>query len=172
MSNLPPVESLKFKTFSTPGNNYSISLPDGWNSALSDSSDVIELNISPEPIKKIRDPYYTGVHLSLNLNMDKHWGKSSPDEILDFWKGSVASNIKEYYTYKEYTEKYFTRFGCQGLMTNIQIQITEQSVPLVLYEYVLSKDNVLFFAYFQAPVTDFVYYQHIFDKAIESLILK
>jgi hypothetical protein len=51
------------------------------------------------------------------------------------------------------------------------IQLTEQSVPLVLYEYVLSKENTLFFAYFQAPVTDFDYYQKVFEKAIESLIL-
>ncbi|TAL68948.1 MAG: tetratricopeptide repeat protein [Bacteroidetes bacterium] len=167
----PPVESLKYKKFTAPDSSFSISLPDGWNVALSDSVDVIELNVSPEPIKTIRDPYFVGVHLSLNLNMYKHWGKTSPDEIMDFWKGSVSTNIKDYYGYKKYTEKYFSRFDCQGLMTNIQIQITEKSVPLVLYEYALAKDNVLFFAYFQAPVSDFAYYQNIFDKAIESLIL-
>ncbi|MBI5326465.1 MAG: tetratricopeptide repeat protein, partial [Ignavibacteriae bacterium] len=171
-SSLPPVENLKFKTFAPPSNIFSISLPDGWNYALSDSGDVIEINITPEPIKTIKDPYYSGVHLSLNLNMDKHWGKSGPDDIMDFWKGSVASNVKEYYGYRQFTEKYFTRFGYQGLMTNIQIQLTEKSVPLVLYEYALTKENTLFFAYFQAPVTDFAYYQKIFDKAIESLIVK
>ncbi len=172
LKSFPPVDSLKYKTFTAKDSSFSIELPEDWLCIEKDTVDLIDMVISPEKINKVTDKYYTGVHLSLNLNMNKHWKVSDPDDILDFWKGSVTANAKEYYGYRPFSEKRFPRNGYKGLLTNIQIQFTEKSIPLVLYEYVLAKQDILFFGYFQAPVTDFSYYQKIFDKAIKSFKIK
>jgi tetratricopeptide (TPR) repeat protein len=172
LKTFPPVDSLNFKTYEAGDSSFSIDLPEGWSCVEQDSTDLIDMVISPEKVNKVTDSYYTGVHLSLNLNMKKHWKVSDPDEILDFWKGSVAANEKEYYGLRRYTEKRFPKNGYKGILTNIQIQFTEKSIPLVLYEYALAKEDVLFFGYFQSPVSDFAYYQKIFDKAIKSFKIK
>jgi tetratricopeptide (TPR) repeat protein len=169
----PDLNSLHFVTYVADGGEYAINMPDNWLKFVNNTDDVKEMIITHDSIESFEEPYAVGIKLSFNKNMFKNFKVKTVDDIMQFWKDSDDLNAKDYFDYRRMEETYFTRKnGYKGIQRTIQIHIKKEMIPLVLYEYAVAKEDVLFYAYFQAPVSEWGYYKQIFDKAIKSLAIK
>jgi tetratricopeptide (TPR) repeat protein len=169
----PAIETLEFVTYVSDKGDFSINLPKNWLKFTYSAEDINDLIISHDSIKSMDEPYAIGVKLSLNKNMFEHYKVKGISEILNFWSDNNDLNTKEYFDYRRMEEKHFGRKdGFSGYQRTIQIQVKKEMLPLILYEYIVAKDGILFWGYFQAPVTEWDYYKPIFDKAIKSIAIK
>lgn len=168
----PLIETIKFAKFSAPKNCMTIEMPKNWHKTSSTDGDIIELLITQEEVKDIKDYYSVGVRLSYNKNMSKVIKVENEAELLEFWKGSVVQNANEYHRYDIYTTTTIRIGAFSGVLNKVALQVTPDSMPLRLYELGLVHGDTLIFGYFQSPEVQFGYYKKIFDKAIKSLKVK
>jgi tetratricopeptide (TPR) repeat protein len=167
-----PYENLTFKRYEDPQKLTSIELPEGWFYTIEESTDYIDIVISPEKISKVSDYFSAGVKISYNKNMMKQYKISQPDSLIDFWKGSINKNIEEYHLYKPLSQKMFKRLGFSCHTNKVTVKVTKESPTLKMYETAYAKDDNLIYLYLQSLEQQFSYYEKIFDKALESLIIK
>jgi tetratricopeptide (TPR) repeat protein len=169
-----PEESgdIKYKRFVSKMGEISIELPENWHKADKIDDDVTSMLVSKDSVASVRDYFQVGVNISLNKNMQEKYGVSTADELMEFWKGSSSQNSLDYTQYDVFTQKLFKKTGWNALLNKVDIQITPQSPVLTIFELVLTKENTIFYAYFQAPKTHFNFYEEIFDRAIKSVEVK
>ena len=167
-----PFDKITFKRFEDKDKLVSIELPQNWNMVIDETPDYLDIVLTPENVKKIDDFYLTGVKVSYNKNMMKNYGVSSPDSLLDFWKGSLNKNVEEYHTYKPISQKTYPRNGFKAHTNKIIMKVSKESPTLKMYESDYAKEDNLIYLYLQAPEQQFTYYEKIFDKALETLIVR
>jgi tetratricopeptide (TPR) repeat protein len=172
-SNLyPPIDSLKFKTFTPGGGEFSLVLPETWHSIEKYDQDFIEYIISPEEINNDSSAFSTGVTITMHFNMQRQYGVSQPNELLEFWEGSLVKSAQDYKAYEIISKKIFHKGPWSGQMHKTRLEFKEFVPPLRMYEVGLAQGDTLIVFYFQSIENEFSYYSKIFDKAIDSIILK
>mgnify|MGYP000992930033 CR=1 FL=1 len=167
-----PIDSLTFIKYSDPSEEISINLPDNWHKVIDVEDNSSTMIISLERIEKESDYYSVGVRLTIEKKMNERYNVSNSADILNFWEGSLQQNSSEYHQYNIFSKKIFSKYGYSGYLNKVSIQATKESFPVRMYELALAKEGILIYGFFQAPEPVFAYYQQIFDKAIESLVLK
>ena len=169
----PSVDSIKLTTYKSKSGEFSIDLPEGWNIIDTLTDKFYEIYITPNKMKNVNDYYTVGVKLSLNKYISKFY--DTPKEanaLLEFWKQSSRANAKDYYYYTVLNEKVFPKRGEYYTAQNhIQFQQKTDSPQLELYEYVMTKDDLIFYSYYQSLSSEWGFYQALFDKAIKTLKL-
>ncbi len=167
-----PIDEIKFKTIKTKNGEVSIKIPSYWHYITDVNRDEIKLVATPEKIENTSSPYSIGITLSYNKDMDENFGVSNPAELEDFWRASAIKNSENYSRY-EYLMTQNRKEGVYNVVVNqTRLQFTPEFPIYQLYELVYTKENTLFYGYFQCPEREFLYYQQIFDESIESLKLK
>lgn len=164
-----PIEEINFVKITDSLGVFSVEVPSHWKLFHKVAKNYDEVLITPENIKSDTDFYSVGVRLSYNKNMSKLYGVQTTGEILDFWRGSVEKNSKEYNYYRYLQQKLFTRGEYTGNMYETLVQYWQNSPTYQCYELALAKEDTLFFAFFQAPANQFSYFRLIFDRIINSL---
>ena len=166
-----PEESgdIKYKKFVSGMGEISIELPANWHKVDEIGENTTNMIVSKDSISSMNDMFTVGVNMSLNKNMGELYGVSDPVALLDFWKGSSGQNAQDYAVYDIFSQKMFPREGWEALLNQSQIQVRPDMPLLTVYELVLTREDILFYAYLQAPATHFVFYEDIFEKAIESI---
>lgn len=168
----PSINKLKFVTYKDSSGLISLDLPEGWHVNESDKEDNIDIIISIDSLPAHNSPYSTGVSISYNKNMEKNYKVFSPEKLLEFWESSAGMNAEDYYKYNLFSRS-SKKFGeYVGYINKVMVQPKETSLPMRAYEVVLAKNNVLFYAYFQSLENEFAYYEQIYEKSINSLVLK
>jgi len=163
---------INYKRFVSKMGEISIELPSNWHKIDKLTDDLTMMLIAKDSIISFKDYFQVGVNMSLNKNMGQKYGVSNPDELTEFWKGSSAQNSLDYAVYDIYSQRLFKKAGWNALLNKVDIQVSQDTPVLALFELVLTKEDVLFYAYFQAPKAHFVFYDEIFNRAIESLEVK
>lgn len=166
------IDSIKFVKYADRLSRIEIMLPEGWSFFEHHETDVDEIIISSDKIESFDQPYSVGVRIVLNRNMDTLYKVSEPDAILDFWRGSTMQNAQDYFRYEILSAKNYNRGEYKVLLNKTVLQIQKDFYPVKLYELVMAKKAFICYSYFQSPEVQFGYYQKIFDKAIESFIIK
>lgn len=168
----PEFETLTFKKFDDDKNELSIELPDTWNRHCESHQDLTEFFVTLEKIQKMDDFYSVGIRMSMNRNMSKNYNLPPGTDLEEFWQASALENTKDYAAYRIFLKKTMRINGYEGSLNKILIKVSEESVPIRMYEIVLTKNDDLFFAYFQAPEVQWGYFEKIFDKALKTLYIK
>lgn len=164
-------EKIKYKDFNDSLGTFSLKVPENWYIIEKNYLDYNEVIITPEKIKSDSDYYAVGIRLSFNRNMFKNYNVKTPDDIINFWRGSMEKNSKDYSYYQYIQQKLFTKGGYTGRLFETLVQINPNTTTLRFYELALSKEDALFFAFFQAPSNQFEFFRKVFDKVIESIYL-
>lgn len=167
-----PIDEIKFKTFRDKNSEVSLDLPEDWHQRHVKSTSASNMIVSLEKLTDDNSTFTVGVTTSMNKNMKEKYDVKNKDEALNFWKGSQAKNSESYYVYDILMAKTLQRGGYSGFMHQVRLQPTQDALPLMMYEVVFAKDDNLFYAYFQSPEMQFKYYDRIFKKAIETIIIK
>ncbi len=167
-----PIDSLKFVPYSERSGQISLLMPENWHTQEIHDANSDELIITFDRLTSPYDNYSVGIKLSITKNMDSLYKVKEPVALLDFWKGSTAKNSEEYFKYDIMSQKTIKRGDYIGSLNKTRLQVKQDYYPLKIIEVVLAKTDVIFYAYFQAPEVQFGYYEKIFEKAIESLIVK
>ncbi len=169
---LPPFETLKFKTFTNKTKDFSIDLPSNWKLIdLPNQNESIQFIITPEDIDPASSSMLVGVTVGITKNMNKYYPVKNESEILDFWKGSLDESNKGYLNYEVKWQRHRLWFGHGSILNESYLQVGENFIPFILYEYAIAYGNNLIFLYMQAPDFTFEYYRKIFDKALETIKL-
>lgn len=168
----PPIETIKFTTFTDERNVYSIQLPEHWHKFTTADKLSSDLYVTLEKIQKNTDPYSVGVRLSMNRNLRQQYNIPQDVSLISFWEASAVENTKDYVTYRIFTRKTHNINGYDGFLNKTLIKVNKESVPIRMYEIILTKGDDLFYGYFQAPEVQFAYFEKIFDKALKSLYIK
>ncbi len=166
-----PIEEVQYIQLIDSLQSFKVDVPSHWKIFLKIGENYSEIILTPENIKSDTDFYSVGVRLSFNSNMSKIYNVKTSGEILDFWRGSVEKNSKDYFYYRYIQQKLFTKGEYTGNLYETLVQFLPNSPTYQIYELALAKDDFLFFAFFQAPSNQFSYFRLIFDKIIESLHL-
>lgn len=167
----PLFEELKFVRYKAENDDYSFELPTGWHKHTLNRDGENRMLITPENVKDINSPYYTGISITMIRDMQSKYGVTGDQPMYDFWRASVMKNAEDYAVYniiqtkKRMLGQYFMH------LTQVTLQYSPDMIPLTMYEVTFTKDNELIFAYFQSPEQQFTYYQKIFDEAIKSIII-
>jgi tetratricopeptide (TPR) repeat protein len=164
-----PIEEITYNEVTDTLHSFKLAVPSHWKVLQKMGNDYSEMVITPENIKSDTDYYSIGIKLSFNRNMSSLYNVKTSGEILEFWRGSVEKNSKDYYFYKYLQQKLFTRGDYTGNLYETLVQYWDNSPVFQSYELALAKDDVLFFGFFQSPANQFSYFRLIFDKIIESL---
>ena len=106
--------------------------------------------------------------MSYNGKMGELYKVSSRDSLLEFWEGSMGKNAEQYYSYRVESRKKFARVGRHGRLNKSIVQFTATSYPIYFYEFAMAEKNIIFYAFFQAPLKQIDYFKEIFDKIIDS----
>ncbi len=168
----PPIESIKFTTYTDERNVYSIQLPENWHKLTNADKLSSDLYVTLEKINKNTEPYSVGVRLSMNRNLRQHYNIPQDVSLISFWEASAVENTKNYANYRIFTRKTHNINGYDGFLNKTLIKVTKESIPIRMYEIILTKGDDLFYGYFQAPEVQFAYFEKIFDKAIKTLQIK
>ncbi len=163
---------IKYRRYVSTMGEISIELPDNWHKTDQITEDQTAMLVAKDSVVSTRDYFQVGVNMSLNKNMGKNYGVSSPIELTEFWKGSSSQNAMDYAVYDIFSQRLYKKSGWDALLNKVEIQVNQQMPVLSVYELVLTKEDVLFYAYFQAPKAHFSFYSEIFEHAIESIELK
>jgi tetratricopeptide (TPR) repeat protein len=163
---------IKYKRFVSKMGEISIELPENWHKIDKIDDDLTLMLISKDTIVTFQDYFQVGVNMSLNKNMGEKYGVRTPDQLTEFWKGSAAQNALDYAEYDIFSQRLYKKAGWNALLNKVDIKVSSDSPMLSLFELVLTKEDVLFYAYFQAPKAHFGFYEEIFNRAIESLEVK
>lgn len=164
-----PHDQLIYIEKTDSSNTFKFLMPSHWNIKEYSSEFSNEVVISPEKIENINTPFNTGIRMSYNKNMWENYKVSSPDSLLEFWHGSIIQNSQSYHEYNIKSKKQISRALKRGQINTSIVQFSKDSYPVQFIEYAQVKQNVLFFAFLQAPVVQLDYFQDIFDKIVESL---
>ncbi|MCX7908488.1 MAG: tetratricopeptide repeat protein [Ignavibacteria bacterium] len=166
-----PIEEITFVEITDSLGTFKVLVPSHWKIFQKFNNDYSEIVITPENIKSDTDYYSVGLKLSFNRNMSKLYNVRTPGEILEFWRGSIEKNAQEYYFYKYLQQKLFTRGEYSGNLYETLVQYWQNSIPFQCYELALTKEDALFFGFFQAPANQFSHFRLIFDKILNSIVL-
>ncbi len=165
----PPIEEIKFKTFTSQSGSISVDLPASWHVTYTETEDESGMIISIEKVKTESDQMTVGVTMSLQKNMGKRYGVKTEQDIMEFWKSSILTNAEDYFRYQMFKTKSSVRGGWGSTLNTTLLQFSEEYYPFKMYEQILVKPNTLFYAYYQSPERQWGYYKKFFDKAIKSL---
>lgn len=151
---------------------YSLEVPNHWDVKL-ESKDNEESMIITVPQKDANARFQTVViTLSYNFDMEKNYGVGNEDELISFWQQSQIKNTNGYKSYDLVSQKQFMLNGWKALNFLTQSQRNENTYKLIMYELVSTKQDQLFYGYFQSAAEDFKYYQPIFDMMMKSIVIK
>ncbi|MCO5251031.1 MAG: tetratricopeptide repeat protein [Candidatus Kapabacteria bacterium] len=166
----PPVEDLKFVTYSNAAKDFFMDLPEGWNLIESDTAGgMINFFITPENITLESEAMLIGVTVGIMKNMSSKYDVQNESDILDFWKGSLDYSNEDM---KEYTIQWqrHQQLHDHGTILNLStVQVDENYLRFNMYEYAIAWGNNLIFVYFQAPEDTFGYYRKIYDIALKTI---
>ena len=167
-----PIDSLKFKTFTNATKEFFIDLPDNWNLYEMPSEDgLIQFIITPEVFDADGSAMLVGVTVGIMKQMSKKFPVRNEPEILDFWKGSLDESNKDFLKYDVIWQKHMQWNNHPTILNQSFLQVGENFMPYLLYEYAIAYGNNLIYAYFQSPEFNFDYYKQIYDIAIKSIKL-
>lgn len=166
-----PKDKLKYTTYKTKNGEISVKLPEGWFAFESREGDDLKFNISMKNDRNL-NPGVGNVIMVLSKNMNKRYGESDPQRILGFWKGSMEKNSMDYERYDILTSKAFTHHGKFAQLNETIVQINAQSTLMYNYELGIADNDKFLYAYFQCPNRQVDYFQDIFYKATQSVVVK
>ncbi|MBX3042665.1 MAG: tetratricopeptide repeat protein [Candidatus Kapabacteria bacterium] len=168
-----PLENLNFKQFASPDGSFSIELPDNWKLIQMpvESSDRVEFLLTPENINPQSEGMVVGVTAGIIKNLSKSIPVSTEPDILEFWKGSMDQSNEDMLIYKVYWQRHLQLKGHATILNRTTIQATENHMAFGMLEYVIAWGDNLIYLYFQAPETNFDYFEKIFEKSYNSLLI-
>jgi tetratricopeptide (TPR) repeat protein len=166
-----PLDKIEYIQTSDSSNSFSFLIPKHWYKKENHTEFSDDVVISPEKLKDFNSPYSIGIRMSYNGNMGKQFNISNRDSLLEFWEGSMGKNAEKYFSYRIESRKKFARVGRHGRLNKSIVQFTETSYPLYFYEFALAERNIIFYAFFQAPLKQIDYFEKIFDKIVDSIRL-
>lgn len=167
-----PVDSLNFKTFTNKTGDISLDLPDNWNFIeLPEQEGMVNFVVTPEEIDPASNSMLVGITVGIMKNMSSMYPVKNEPDILDFWKGSLDETNKDFLVYDVIWQRHTQWNGHGSILNQSFLQVGENFMPFLLYEYALAYGNNLIFMYMQAPEFSFDYYKQIYDKVLESIKL-
>ncbi|MDX9790143.1 MAG: tetratricopeptide repeat protein, partial [Candidatus Kapabacteria bacterium] len=166
-----PVDKLKFKTFTSNEGELSIELPENWKIIEMPQFDSLktEFIITPEDINPASQGMTIGVTVGIMKKLSSYIPVSSEPEILEFWKGSMNMSNEDMLIYKVYWQRHLQLFGHATILNRSTIQANENHISFGLYEYAIAWGDNLIYLYYQAPESNFDYFEKIFEKSYQTL---
>jgi len=162
----------KYERVDSKEGNFSIDLPSHWivEKHTKDGEDKIIVTV-PQKEKSSR---FAAVRLTLsyNYNMQENYNVSHPEELIAFWQASQLKNTEAYNTYDLLSQKKYSVNGWSVTRFSTLSQVSPSSLILKMYELVTSKENQLFYGYFQSSAQDFEFFKPSFDKIIKSIVIE
>lgn len=167
------IEDIVYRKVTSPSGEISIDLPNDWKIDFAhndtiNSTDLYGFAISP----KDSNVKFATINVSLNKNMDIHYQVSEQEQIMDFWKGSINENTKDYKLYTVKLQKQYDNGQWKCHRMESVMQMSENDPVLYQIEIGMVKKNVLVYAYFQSLDKQYDYFEQIFNKSIKSLYIK
>jgi len=161
-----------YEKVSSQNGYFELEVPNHWDVKI-ESRDGEESLIITVPQKEANSRFQTVViTLSYNYDMYKNYGVSNEDELVTFWQQSQIKNTESYKTYDLVSQKQFMLNGWKALNFLTKSQRNENTYELMMYELVTTKNDQLFYGYFQSASEDFKYYQPIFDRIMKTIVIK
>ncbi len=160
-----------YERISSKNGYFSLDVPNHWD-VKTESKDSEESIVITVPQKDANARFQTVViTLSYNFDMDKNYGVSNEDELVKFWQQSQIKNTSDYKSYDLVSQKQFMLNGWKALSFLTQSQRNENTFKLIMYELVTTKQDELFYGYFQSAAEDFKYYQPIFETIMKTIVI-
>ncbi len=163
-----PIEEIKFEKYVTPDHVFTLQLPQGWYfDELPRDGDVTEYVYTkfPKGSENINDVM---VSAAIVRNMPEKYDVKGSMGIINFWDGSIGKNVMNYKHHVVNQQVQKNRNGLPTRLYKSTLQYTEQSIPMVVYEYAIATDQDLAYLVLRCPAEQFGYYEKIFDKIIET----
>lgn len=168
-----PIDKIKWKTFKSSDGSVSIDLPDDWFFyEVEKSLDRTEVLITPNKWDEKSPSLLTSVNLVMSRNMKSIYGMSGEDQLIEFWSDSNAKNGEDYFDYKVGSQKLTKIDGLKARVYRTMRKVDNKSIAYESFEVVAASSDNLFYAYLQAPDTQWRYYEQIFEKSIKTLKLR
>ncbi len=167
-----PIEEIKFEKYVTPDNVFTLQLPQGWYfDELQRDGEVTEYVYTkfPKGSENINDVM---VSAAIVRNMPEKYDVKGSMGIINFWDGSIGKNVMNYKHHVVNQQVQKNRNGLPTRLYKSTLQYTEQSIPMVVYEYAIATDQDLAYLVLRCPAEQFGYYEKIFDKIIETNAVK
>jgi hypothetical protein len=164
--------TFKYKRVYSKDKYFSVELPDHWTVETSTTNAEDKMVIKVPQVDSVPQFRAVNITLSFNYNMMLKYGVSKESELIQFWQSSQLKNTEGYSKYDMISQKQFMLNGWYAIRFLTQTQATTNSMKINSYELVTAKPNQLFYGYFQSPDTFFKYYQPIFDKILQSIVIK
>ena len=167
-----PIDSLIFTTFTNKTADFSIDLPNTWKlHEIPDENGMVQFIISPEDFDVEGSAMLVGVTVGIVKNMSSTYPVKNESDILDFWKGSLDESNKDFLKYEVIWQKHSQWNNHATILNQSYLQVGENFMPFLMYEYAIAYGNNLIFGYFQSPEFSFDYYSKVFDIALKSIKL-
>ena len=167
--NFPPIENIKWKTYSDKDSLMFFEMPADWNITEIDNNGNKELIISPNNIKVDLEGFAVGLTTGTYRNVGEYQKITTEGDMINNWKASTQESTKGMHFYTVEFEKQSRIYGHSAVLIKAKMQATPKHYKFDMLEYIVAINDNLFYLYFQAPENVYEYYAQIFMKAIESV---
>ncbi len=167
-----PMDDIRFDKYITPDKVFTLQLPEKWHfDQIQRDDDVTEYIYTkfPKGSNNINDVM---VSAAIVRDMAKKYDVKGSFGIIEFWDGSIGKNVMSYAHHVTNQQVQKSRNGLPTRLYKSTLQYTENSIPMVVYEYATATDNDLAYLVMRCPADQFGYYEKIFDQVIETLSIK
>lgn len=150
---------------------FTVSVPSHWD-VENEEGDQEDRMIITVPQKDANPRFQTvSITLSYNYNMGEKYGVSNEDALVSFWQESQKKNTESYKQYDLISQKQFAINGWKAINFTTTSQTNENTFKLNMNEVVLTKQDQLFYGYFQSASEDFIYYEPMFERIMKSIVI-
>lgn len=171
--NFKPLDQLEYKVFSNSDSQLSISLPNHWNKFTYDSKLVDEEYFEISPQQEDKRYSMSGlVKIRITKNMFKNFEVKGEDALLAFW---LETNTKQTDSYEEYDVALRKTKKINNYNTNIfqtKSVINKGDTPVITKEVIITKQDEIISIFMESPLPQYKYFEPIFDKALNSIVVK
>lgn len=171
-SEFQPFEEIEFKKYVSPDKVFTLQLPKGWHTDKMPRDDDVTEYIYTKFPKGSNNENDVMVTAAIVRNMPGKYDVKGAQGIIEFWDGSIGKNVMQYAHHMVNQQVQKQRNGLPTRLYKSTLQYTENSVPMVTYEYAVATDTDLAYLVLRCNAKQFGYYERIFEHIIETLEVK
>ncbi len=167
-----PFEEIKFEKYTSPDKVFTLTLPEGWFSdELARDDDVTEYIYTKFP-RGTNDMNNVMVTAAIVRNMPEKYDVEGDAGIINFWDGSIGKNVMQYAHHEVVQQVQKVKNGLPTRLYKSTVQYTENTPPMITYEYAVATKTDLAYLVLRCPAKQFIHYEKIFDQIIDKLEIK
>lgn len=167
-------DKIKYSQYSSKNGDLIVTLPDSWYQEFIESEfqDEEYISISASNPNK-NNTLSANVSIRISRNMSERYPSVKNEQsLVDFWKSSYKQRTDEYENYRLGYKKTKNINGFFSEQYEAKIQMYEGSPEIISRDVFIIRQDDLITINMQCPVYQYQYFEVIFDKVLETIVIK